>query len=183
MSIKLATGSGAHDLYERIMAYPFNEGVTEFPFEARLARDNGWSLGFAVRVITEYRRFLFLAMEAGHPVTPSDQVDQAWHLHLLYTKSYWDKLCGETLGRPLHHNPTKGGSCERNKFDNWYNKTLESYRLFFDKEPPADIWPEANIRFGTDIHYQRVNTKQNLIIPMFGITVSLKNLIAKKLTN
>ena len=31
----------------------------------------------ARRVIREYKRFTFLAMEAGHPVTPSDPVDQA----------------------------------------------------------------------------------------------------------
>ena len=67
-------------------------------------------------MISEYRRFVFLALAAGHPVTPSDQVDQAWHLHLLYTNSYWNRFCGETLGRRLHHGPTQGGASERDKF-------------------------------------------------------------------
>ncbi|MEK6230809.1 MAG: hypothetical protein N2A42_03075 [Luteolibacter sp.] len=35
--------------------------------------------------MTEYKRFVALAMLAGHPVTPSEEVDQAWHLHLVYT--------------------------------------------------------------------------------------------------
>src|SRR5437016_5285582 len=96
-------------LYERIKAFRFDEGEAAFPFVSRLARDNGWSGAHTARVITEYRKFVFLAMVAGHPVSPSDQVDQAWHLHLLYTRSYWDRFCRQTLGRLLQHEPTKGG--------------------------------------------------------------------------
>ena len=59
----------------------------------RLASENGWSREYAVRVMQEYRRFAFLAVAAGHPVSPSDAVDQAWHLHLVYTRSYWDEFC------------------------------------------------------------------------------------------
>ena len=152
-------------IYEHIRRFRFDQGGTVFPFAARLARDNGWSIGYTARVITEYRRFAFLAVAAGHPVSPSDQVDQAWHLHLLYTKSYWLSFCGETLRTPLHHKPTQGGSEERDKFDSWYERTLESYRLFFGEEPPADIWPDANVRFGQDIYFERVNTKRFWIIP------------------
>ncbi|MCX5952813.1 MAG: hypothetical protein NTZ40_04815 [Cyanobacteria bacterium] len=32
--------------------------------------------------IEEYRKFVFLALVAGHQITPSDQVDQVGHLHL-----------------------------------------------------------------------------------------------------
>ena len=88
-------------LYERIRTFAFDDGPVVFPFAARLARDNGWSAGFTARVVTEYRRFVFLAAAARHPVSPSDQVDQVWHLHLLYTESYWIKFCRETLGTPL----------------------------------------------------------------------------------
>ena len=153
------------ELYERIKSFRFDEDTTVFPFAARLARDNGWSTGYTARVISEYRRFAFLAVAAGHPVTPSDQVDQAWHLHLLYTRNYWNSFCREVLGKPLHHGPTKGGSAEKEKFHDWYGKTLESYRRFFGENPARDIWPEAKIRFGEDIHYQRVNTKRLWIIP------------------
>ena len=153
------------ELYQRICAFRFDEGGTVFPFAARLARDNGWSVGYTARVITEYRRFAFLAVAAGHPVSPSDQVDQAWHMHLLYTKSYWQRFCGKVLNRPLHHEPTQGGSQERNKFHTWYERTLESYGRFFEPEPPADIWPDAGVRFGHDIHFERVNKKRYWIIP------------------
>ena len=152
-------------LYERIRTFQFDDGPAVFPFAARLARDNGWSAGFTARVVTEYRRFAFLAVAAGHPVSPSDQVDQVWHLHLLYTASYWIRFCKGTLGTPLHYHPTEGGSSERKKFGDWYGKTQDSYRRFFGTEPPPDIWPESDTRFGEDIHFRRVNTKRHWIIP------------------
>jgi len=57
------------------------------PFEARLARENGWCRAYTQRVIVEYKRFVYLAMTAGHVVTPSEEVDHAWHMHLTYTRS------------------------------------------------------------------------------------------------
>jgi hypothetical protein len=77
-------------LYQRIQAFPLAQLNNQLSFSKRLARDNGWSSGYAQRVIEEYKKFAFLAVAAGHPVTPSDQVDQVWHLHLTYTRSYWE---------------------------------------------------------------------------------------------
>jgi uncharacterized protein (TIGR04222 family) len=153
------------DLLERLEAYEIDTPSFAFPFSARLARDNGWSRDYALRVVGEYKRFAFLAMVAGHPVTPSDQVDQAWHLHLTYTRSYWEEFCGKVLPRPLHHEPTRGGRSEGRKFDDWYGRTLESYRKFFGEDAPADIWPSAAVRFGEDVHYVRVNLRRHWIIP------------------
>ena len=129
-----------------------------------MAWENGWSRRLADRAIEEYKRFMFLAVVAGHPVTPSDQVDQVWHLHLLYTRSYWDRFCGEVLGRPVHHGPTKGGTQESSKFEQWYERTLASYRTVFG-EPPSDLWPPPEMRFGEDLCYVRVNTARNHVIP------------------
>jgi hypothetical protein len=66
---------------------------------------------------------------------------------------------------PLHHQPTKGGSLDKDKFENWYEKTLDSYSEFFGINPPDDIWPVAAIRFGEDLHYQRVNKRRVWIVP------------------
>jgi len=153
------------NLLDRIMAFDIDGGPRSFSFAARLARENDWTPSFANRVIDEYKRFAFLATTAGHPCTPSDQVDQAWHLHLTYTKSYWERFCGEALPRPLHHNPTEGGRAEDAKFDDWYARTLESYERTFGSPPPSDIWPPASIRFGEDVHFTRVNTRRNWILP------------------
>ncbi|MEJ7660653.1 MAG: hypothetical protein WKG07_14075 [Hymenobacter sp.] len=75
------------DLWARLVALDL-DGQAALSFSHRLARDNGWSLAFARRVVLEYKKFVYLAATCGHPVTPSDEVDQAWHLHLVYTRSY-----------------------------------------------------------------------------------------------
>ncbi len=153
------------ELYQRIQAFSLDAADAHLPFSTRLARDNGWTIEYANSVINEYKKFIFLAVVADHPVTPSDQVDQVWHLHLLYTHSYWQEFCLKVLQMPLHHGPTQGGSRERRKFDDWYNKTLASYEQFFQQSPPVDIWPPSHIRFGRDIHFVRVNTQENWILP------------------
>lgn len=112
-------------------------------FSARLSKENGWTRAFTARAIQEYKRFLLLAMIADHPVTPSEAVDQVWHLHLVYTRSYWQDLCANVLGRPLHHEPTAGGLDEGAKFHLQYERTLSSYRRIFGEEPPADTWLSA----------------------------------------
>jgi hypothetical protein len=152
-------------LYERIMCFSFNDGNEMLPFEKRLSLENGWTDDFCTRVIDEYKRFVFLAIVAGHSVSPSDQIDQVWHLHLIYSKSYWNHFCPQVLGKELHHMPTNGGPQEMEKFRQWYQDTLDSYHHFFGQKPPEDIWPDVSIRFGEDLYFQRLNTKRHWIIP------------------
>lgn len=152
------------ELRARIQAFTPDEPGIVFPFSARLARENGWTRDFAERVVEEYRRFLYLAMTAGHVVSPSEEVDQAWHQHLTYTRSYWDELCGRVLGRPLHHDPTKGGSAESGKFADLYARTLDSYRAAFGTEPPRDIWPTPAQRFAGKAHLRQVSDATHWII-------------------
>ncbi|HEU0297945.1 MAG TPA: hypothetical protein VFR37_00780 [Longimicrobium sp.] len=152
------------ELRARIQAFSPDEPGVVFPFSARLAREHGWTRAFAEQVVKEYRRFLYLAMTAGHPVTPSVQVDEAWHLHLTYTRSYWDELCGRVLGRPLHHEPTKGGAAEGAKFVDWYARTLESYRAAFGQGPPRDIWPAPGERFAAEGRVRQVSDATHWIV-------------------
>ncbi|EDY18975.1 conserved hypothetical protein [Chthoniobacter flavus Ellin428] len=146
----------ADPLWSKLREFRIDTPDTTFHFATRLANENGWTPSFTVRVLEEYRRFLFLAMRAGHPVSPSDAVDQAWHLHLLYTESYWGELCPQILGRPFHHGPSKGGAAEDAKFTDWYERTLDSYARYFGQHAPADIWPPIAIRFHGKKHYQRI---------------------------
>lgn len=74
------------NLKERILVFELDVPGAQLPFTSRLAGEQGWPHAFAGRVVVEYKRFITLAMLAGHPVTPSEQVDQAWHLHLVYTE-------------------------------------------------------------------------------------------------
>lgn len=146
-----------HDpLLDAILNFELDEKTVAFPFAHRLARENDWSLEFAHRVIVEYKRFIYLAVTAGHSVTPSVEVDETWHLHLSFTRSYWTRLCGEVLDRPLHHDPTEGGEAEDTRYLRQYEQTLSIYRSVFGEEPPADIWPSASIRFNPDFQPRKI---------------------------
>lgn len=149
--------------WEKINRFALDDPDSSYTFSERLARENNWDLDFSLRVIDEYKKFIFLQCIALHPLTPSDHVDQAWHLHLLYTRSYWIDLCEKTLGRQIHHGPTKGGASEQNKFEDWYKKTLDLYTHTFHHSPPSDIWPPSEKRF-RDIHFTRVNVRHNWVI-------------------
>ena len=152
------------DLLHKLERFVLDDPQASFSFSARLAEENGWTIAFARRVVGEYKRFVFLCLATNHPCTPSEDVDQAWHLHLVYTRSYWDEFCIKILGKPLHHGPTQGGPAERSKHLVWYLNTLTSYRRFFG-DPPSDIWPAAEQRFGDDLRHRRVNVARNWIIP------------------
>ena len=152
-------------LWKKLASFSIDEGDEALTFEKRLARENDWPLPYAKRVIDEYKRFVFLCASAGHPCSPSEEVDEAWHLHICYTRSYWDRLCGEVLEKPLHHNPTKEGKAETAKFDDWYAQTLRSYSKMFGQEPPADIWAAPGDRFKKKLTATSVDTKSNWIIP------------------
>lgn len=144
--------------WNRLLAVDLDAADSALPFSARLARDNGWPRDFAARAIEEYRKFCFLVVHAGHAVTPSDEVDQVWHLHLLYSRHYWEALCRDALERPLHHGPTAGGPAEGRKYRSWYEDTLASYRRYFG-EPPQDLWPASDERFDAAHDFVRVDRR------------------------
>jgi hypothetical protein len=133
-------------------------------FEARLARENGWTADHAARVMTEYRRFAYLAATMNHPVTPSDAVDQAWHLHLTYSRDYWERFCPEVLGHALHHGPTAGGAAEGARYFDQYADTLKSYEAVFGEAAPADIWPSAHRRLLVDPRARRVHPRDGIVL-------------------
>jgi hypothetical protein len=161
------------DLWRRLSEFDFDEPDVSFPFSRRLARDCGWSHEYALCVVEEYRRFLYLAFAAGHPVTPSVDVDEAWHLHLTYTRSYWDRLCGDVLGAPLHHDPTEGGGGEAAKFDDWYARTLESYERELGEPSPDDVWPSRTERFDAALQPMRVTRRTHVVVSRARIRAAL----------
>ncbi len=150
------TRAELHDCWQRLVRWSPDDPQSASPFSKRLAKEEGWSLAFARRAIEEYKRFVFLSVVAGHVVCPSEEVDQVWHMHLTFTVSYWNDLCGQILQQPLHHHPSKGGRAEHDKHVALYEQTLASYRDWFDEEPPSDLWPTAAQRFEEDC-VQRVS--------------------------
>ncbi|WP_299476692.1 hypothetical protein [uncultured Roseibium sp.] len=152
------------ELWKRISECHPDDVEADFPFSRRLARDNGWSHDFALSVITEYQRFAYLSRMKSGMVTPSDEVDQAWHLHLTYTRHYWG-VFKDALGGALHHMPTKGGAGQAALFREAYQKTLDLYETEFGARPPEDTWPSPDVRFGRAPHFQRINTKDVWVVP------------------
>ena len=157
-------GVAGHPVWQALSAYKIGPEGAELNFEQRLGRENGWSAPEAARVVEEYKRFCFLATTAGHPVTPSEAVDQAWHLHLAYSRDYWQHFCPEVLGRDLHHGPTAGGPAERDKHFEQYALTLRSYEEAFGT-PPEDIWPASYKRFYEDSQARRVYPRDYILLP------------------
>jgi hypothetical protein len=153
-----------HPVWTALSHYIVGPETAALPFVERLARENGWRRAHAARVFEEYRRFCFLAVTCGHVVTPSDAVDQAWHLHLTYTRDYWERFCPHVLGRPLHHGPTAGGAQEQHRFFLHYADTLRSYERVFGP-PPADLWPDAGRRLTQDHKARRVHPRDAFIVP------------------
>ncbi len=147
-------------LLDRIMRHDLDRTDVSLPFSRRLARENGWTDDYAARVIKEYKKFVYLTcISPREELTPSDEVDQAWHLHLVYSRDYWGEFCPRVLGKELHHGPTEGGPVEAQKFERNYLRTLELYHRIFGEKPPSDIWPPPSIRFAAPEKFRRVNLR------------------------
>ena len=151
-------------VWEKISGFRLDDPASAFPFSARLAREQGWGKAFTLKAIEEYRRFIYLACIAGHMVTPSEEVDAVWHLHLTYSQSYWKDLCRDTLERPLHHGPTRGGAEARERYREAYGQTLTSYEAAFGETPPAAFWPEPAARFAPRT-LRQVDCSTHWVIP------------------
>lgn len=172
------------DLWQRIQDFQIDDPADECPFSARLARENHWSPEEAVGAIDEYKKFIYLIGVSPLPLTPSEVVDQVWHLHLLYTRSYWTDLCDGVLGRPIHHEPTKGGREQARQFDDQYAQTLALYEDEFGCEPPDRFWPLVPFAILAGQHW--VDRRNYWVIPkragvrwlLGGATVALIALLA-----
>lgn len=153
-------------LFEKLEAFDIDGGKPDFSFADRLARDNGWSRPFAKKVLREYLRFVYLCATSKQMLTPSEEVDQAWHLHMVYTRSYWDDLCGEILGFPLHHDPTPGGAGAAEGYAAAYELAKRRYRDAFGHAPPADVWPSTKARFANAGRFQWVNLADHRLVSL-----------------
>lgn len=109
-------------------------------FASKVARKLGWSRGFALRAIAEYRKFVFLGITSEFSVTPPKVIDQVWHEHLLFSRGYRE-FCRVVLQRDFDHHPELLPSdTQTAQFQAQYEATLAAYRTEFNRTPPADIW-------------------------------------------
>lgn len=157
-------------LWRSVRAHRFDDPDAALDLPRRLAREQGWSLAQAEAAIEEYRRFCFLIAlgEAGEAptleLTPSVAVDRVWHLHLCYTRDYWQRFCPNALGMDLHHGPTRGGNREACRFHQQYADTLARYERYFGL-PPVQFWPPASLRFAPPAYAIQVDPRRYWLIP------------------
>lgn len=115
------------------------QGLQAFaPLMDMMQKQMGQNAEMAQRVIEEYRKFLFLAMRAGHQVIPPGPINDVWMMHLQNAQNYW-----ENLGQMITERPTAAQGAGTQNFasmaDAW-KATLESYEKIFGMKPPMDIW-------------------------------------------
>jgi len=152
------------ELWERLKNFQVRDKDDDYSFIERVSVENNWSFDYASSVYQEYLKFIYLHCISSVPVTPSDEIDQVWHLHLVYTHSYWQDLCKNILGTDIHHMPTRGGENENTKFLQLYKSTMQRYKEEFGNAPPDNVWPDPEKRFGNYLGFKRINTNKNLII-------------------
>lgn len=110
----------------------------EMPFGPEYLRYKfGWSDQFSSKALDAYKKFSFLAHISKEQVTPSQIVDEVWHLHILHTLAYrnFSAICENFL----HHHP--GMPNEQIKWNGQYLKTIYLYREVFREEPASSAWP------------------------------------------
>lgn len=132
--------SHTSELWQKVEAFQFDTPTTQRTFAQRIARDNAWTDAYTQRVIMEYKRFMFLLATTNEMLAPCDAVDQVWHMHLIYSKSYWLGFCQDILQKWIHHNPSEGKAQDADKYKTAYRRTKERYYEVFRVEPTSDIW-------------------------------------------
>lgn len=129
------------ELWKRLVAYQFDAETGSEPFSVKLAVQEGWPPEYTSDVIEEYRRFLYLTQVSEGQATPSQDIDRAWHMHLTFTRDYWQRLCRDVLQAELHHDPCAGAE-EMQRYEAQYQATKALYREEFGGEPDHTVWPE-----------------------------------------
>ena len=132
------------ELWQRISTFQFDHVKQQYKFVDRLCNETDWRPHVARGAIEEYLRFIYLIATHGE-MTPSKRVDKVWHLHLTHTHNYWNDFCAKTVGKQIHHYPTRGGEAEEAHFADTYERTLAAYREEFQMNPPENYWPRPNI--------------------------------------
>src|SRR5687768_11716455 len=127
-------------LSDHVVALFGQHDASTHAFASKLARKRGWTNGFALRAIAEYKKFVYLGVTSDSPVTPSKHVDQVWHQHLLFTKAYRE-FCTDVLERDFDHHPELVPvDTQTETFSEQYEDTLRLYVAEFNRLPPKDIW-------------------------------------------
>lgn len=124
----------------RILDWAEADPALQRRFHRQLAERTGWRPERCQRAVHEYLRYCVVAAQLGGRAVPSPWVDEVWHLHLIWTRDYWDDFCPQRLGFAFHHQPARGLPGEREALRLGYAETLHAYQALFGTPDPA-WWP------------------------------------------
>lgn len=100
----------------------------------RVAKEHGYSKNDAANLVKEAKRMLYLSIISDQAVSPSLQVDDAWHEMLMFTRFYQE--FADFIGGFIHHDPTPGPP----DGGRLYEKTKQNYEVFFKERPNPRYW-------------------------------------------
>jgi hypothetical protein len=103
----------------------------------RLCLEQGCEMSAAKNWLQEVGKFLYVCHESNIRLTPSEKVDQAWHVFILFTHDYRE-FCHHFFNRFIDHFP--GGEADENR--NQYTLCLESLVKYFGYADKA-YWPRG----------------------------------------
>jgi hypothetical protein len=121
------------------------------PASIKIDLENKYSKSLSEYLCEEYSRFMTMAYFTNNSLTPSEEIDQVWHLHQCETALYRD-FCKQVYNKFIPHLPTSGGSEEDSKFLAYYENTLEFYRFLFKQNPIRAFWPVPEARFAPEAY-------------------------------
>lgn len=125
-----------------------NDLNLNFLSEALIKR-HGWSRKDAEESCKMYKNYLFLKLKYGdqYMLPPSVEIDDVWHLHILYTEKYTSH-CQSIFGFYLHHIPgsSNASEAELEKFAKQFSVTEKLYLKEFGE--PIKMTKGFKSRFG-----------------------------------
>ncbi len=94
-----------------------------------------WDPTEAQEVLRKYKNFMILwgIKPGGLGLVPTREIDEVWHLHILFTKNYTAD-CLHIFGSYKHHTPSLGSEDEQKALAAAYIQTAKLYEHHF-KEP------------------------------------------------
>jgi hypothetical protein len=111
-------------------------------FASKIARKHNWKLKYALKAVTEYKKFVYLGVVSEFSVTPSKIIDIVWHEHLLFTKAYRD-FCSDVIHYTFDHSPELIPMTDQTgNYNAQYIDTIELYKKEFGINPPEAIWSQ-----------------------------------------
>jgi hypothetical protein len=108
-----------------------------------LVERKGWTLTQCADLEREYKRYISLCLSyPDEKLTPSRDVDEVWHTHILFTKNY-RRFCQAVNGAYLDHSPHLEADKKNPELKKLPQRTMELYERHFGKAD-SRIWPWAS---------------------------------------